>query len=161
MDNKEIGSILRGAREKAGFSRDFVADLMGKSPAAIGHWETGHTGVDANTLFTLCRIYGIDMNEAFGFADKSPRSAPPTSPEAAALAAAYDRADEKSRKMARLALEDFMQPQIAAPKNVHDWTPDEMRAELERQIADEEADRKKGTTESSTGSPNVSGAECA
>lgn len=113
MENKEIGLILRKAREKAGFSRELIADMMGKSPAAIGHWETGHTGVDANTLFALCRIYGIDMNEAFGFANIVPTSSPFSS-EASEIAAAYDRADEKSRKMARLALEDFMETPVPA-----------------------------------------------
>ena len=50
---------------------------------------------------------------------------------------------------------------VAEPRNVHDWTPDEMRAELDRQLADEEADREKGTSEPSTGSPKESGADCA
>ena len=133
MDNKEIGLILRKAREKAGFSRELIADMMGKSPAAIGHWETGHTGVDANTLFVLCRIYGIDMNEAFGFANTVPTSSP-FSPDASKIAAAYDRADEKSRKMAWLALEDFMEtpvPAMATPRV-------ERTAEESRPITDTE-----------------------
>ena len=47
------------------------------------------------------------------------------------------------------------------PKNVHDWTDDEIREEMERQLAEEKADREKGTGESSTGSPNESGVDCA
>ena len=118
MDNKEIGLILRKAREKAGFSRELIADMMGKSPATIGHWETGHTGVDANTLFALCRIYGIDMNEAFGFANTVPTSSPCSS-DASKIAAAYDRADEKNRKIAWLALEDFMETPVPAMATPH------------------------------------------
>lgn len=70
MENKEIGAILKRAREDSGFDRETVADMLGKSVKTVGHWETGYTAVDANTLFALCRIYGIDMNEAFGFAKK-------------------------------------------------------------------------------------------
>lgn len=47
------------------------------------------------------------------------------------------------------------------PKNIHDMTPDEIRAEVDRQLAEEAADREKGTGESSTGFPNVPGADCA
>lgn len=70
MDNKEIGAILRKSRKNAGITREFVADMIGKSPQMVGHWETGHSAVDANTLFLLCRIYGIDMNDAFGFSEQ-------------------------------------------------------------------------------------------
>lgn len=76
MENKEIGAILKRAREDSGFDRETVADMVGKSPKTIGHWETGHVSVDANTLFALCRIYGIDMNTAFGFANTTDPVAP-------------------------------------------------------------------------------------
>lgn len=52
-------------------------------------------------------------------------------------------------------------PAPAAPRNVHDWTPDEIRAEVDRQLDDEQRDREKGISEPSTGSPNVSGEGCA
>ncbi len=48
-----------------------------------------------------------------------------------------------------------------APRNVHDWTRAEMDAEYKRQADAEEADRKKGTDATSTGSPRESGADCA
>lgn len=49
----------------------------------------------------------------------------------------------------------------AEPRNVHDWTRAEMDAEYKRQADAEEADRKKGTDATSTGSPRESGADCA
>lgn len=69
MTKQEIGAILMGLREKAGKSREEVAELLGKSVKTIGHWETGYAQPDANTLFLLCTIYGADLNEAFGFDD--------------------------------------------------------------------------------------------
>ena len=47
--------------------------------------------------------------------------------------------------------------QGAEPRNVHDWTDDEILAETKRQLDEE----KKGTGEPSTGCPDVSGADCA
>lgn len=45
----------------------------------------------------------------------------------------------------------------AAPKNVHEWTREEMHAEVDRQFDEEE----KGTGEPSTGSPPESASDCA
>lgn len=52
-------------------------------------------------------------------------------------------------------------PAPVEPRNVHDWTPDEIRAEVDRQLDAEQRDREKGISEPSTGSPNVSGEGCA
>lgn len=54
-------------------------------------------------------------------------------------------------------LADTLDAAPPEPKNVHDWTDAEMHAELQRQLDAE----KRETGESSTGSPNVSGADCA
>ena len=67
MDNKEIGAILKQARERAGIPREMIADMVGRSVKTVGHWETGYTAIDATTLFALCKIYDIDMDNAFGF----------------------------------------------------------------------------------------------
>lgn len=80
MENKEIGEILKRARENSGFDRETIADMVGKSVKTVGHWETGYSAVDANTLFALCRIYGIDMNEAFGFSGKDSAQKPAIAP---------------------------------------------------------------------------------
>lgn len=155
-----IGRRLKEAREKRGFTQKELADLVGVTGAAITNYEKETSHPKEQVLYKLIDALDVDANFLFqDCVSTSPRAAPRFSPEAEALAAAYDRADEKSRRMARLALEDFMQP--AAPRNVHDWTPDELIEEATRQVRAEEADRKKGTTESSTGSPNVSGADCA
>lgn len=78
MTKQEIGSILMTLREKAGKSREEVAELLGKSVKTIGHWETGYAQPDANTLFLLCTIYDADLNSSFGFYPKQ-TSSPSTS----------------------------------------------------------------------------------
>lgn len=100
MTKQEIGSILMRLRERAGKSREEVADLLGKSVKTVGHWETGYAQPDANTLFLLCTIYGADLNESFGFPANS-KKAPPISDEAMKLAKDYDDLDHWGQKQVR------------------------------------------------------------
>ena len=67
MTKEEIGKILRQLRIDAGMTQREVAEALGKSQPLIGHWETGYSQPDANTLFTLCSLYGTTVDKAFGF----------------------------------------------------------------------------------------------
>lgn len=135
---------VRDALEKAGVS---------VSTQTLYGWENGYRQPDADTFLILSEIYGIkSIAEITGSDSKA--EPPRLSAEAMRIANAFDAADEKSRRMARLALEDFME---AEPRNVHDWTREEMHEEVDRQFDAEE----KGTDEPSTGSPPESGSGCA
>ncbi len=83
-------------REKAGKSREEVAELLGKSAKTIGHWETGYAQPDANTLFLLCTIYDADLNKSFGFSSGQEKS--PSTDEAAL-------GDEQERNVMNLVSE--------------------------------------------------------
>ncbi len=100
MTKQEIGSILMQLRERAGKSREEVAELLGKSVKTVGHWETGYAQPDANTLFLLCTIYGADLNDSFGFPSSS-KKAPSISDEAIKLAKDYDDLDHWGQKQVR------------------------------------------------------------
>lgn len=67
MTREEIGAILKELRLKTGRTQKEVAELLGRRQQIVGHWETGYSQPDANTLFTLCDIYGTTVDEAFGF----------------------------------------------------------------------------------------------
>lgn len=67
MTKTEIGSILKELRVSSGKTQKEVAELLGRKQQIVGHWETGYSQPDANTLFTLCNIYGTSVDEAFGF----------------------------------------------------------------------------------------------
>lgn len=67
MTKEEIGKILRQLRIDARMTQKEVAEALGKSQPLIGHWETGYSQPDANTLFTLCSLYGTTVDKAFGF----------------------------------------------------------------------------------------------
>ena len=66
MTKQEIGQILKAAREAKGLTQKQVAEQLGRRQQIVGHWETGYAQPDANTLFELCDIYGISIDEAFG-----------------------------------------------------------------------------------------------
>lgn len=70
MTKEEIGNILKELRLKNGMTQKEVASKIGRNQPIIGHWETGYSQPDANTLFTLCEIYGVSIDEAFGFTKK-------------------------------------------------------------------------------------------
>lgn len=65
MTKQEIGAILKASRESRGLSRPQVAELIGKSQKTIEHWESGYAQPDANTLFELCDLYGVSIDEVF------------------------------------------------------------------------------------------------
>lgn len=67
MTKEEIGRILKQIRIDAGKTQKEIAEELGKSQQLIGHWETGYSQPDANTLFVLCRICNTSVDKAFGF----------------------------------------------------------------------------------------------
>ena len=67
MTKEEIGAILKELRTNSGKTQSQVAKLIGRTQQIIGHWETGYSQPDANTLFVLCDIYGVSVDTAFGF----------------------------------------------------------------------------------------------
>lgn len=67
MTKQEIGAILKELRLNKGMTQQQVADTIGRKQQIIGHWETGYSQPDANTLFELCDLYDVTVDEAFGF----------------------------------------------------------------------------------------------
>lgn len=86
---------MKGARLSAGFTQAQVATLLNRKPQVVGHWETGYAQPDANTLFELCDIYGISIDEAFG--KKGNQEA--LSPEALEFARRFDKLDAHGKRV--------------------------------------------------------------
>ena len=51
MTKEEIGEKLKAARISCGMTQQEVANKIGRKQPIIGHWETGYSQPDANTLF--------------------------------------------------------------------------------------------------------------
>jgi len=71
MTKEEIGRVLKELRISCGMTQKEVARQLGRNQPIVGHWETGYAQPDANTLFTLCDLYGTTVDEAFGFIRKN------------------------------------------------------------------------------------------
>jgi transcriptional regulator with XRE-family HTH domain len=75
MTKQQIGKILKDLRLKANMTQKEVASSIGRTQQIVGHWETGYSQPDADTLFALCDLYGASVDEAFGYTKKSPAPA--------------------------------------------------------------------------------------
>lgn len=110
MTKAEIGTILKELRIKSGKTQKEVAEILGRKQQIIGHWETGYSQPDANTLFTLCDIYGTTVDDAFGFNKKSDT----LSPDDFILLKKYHSLDPHGKKMVDFTLtEEFNRCEIA------------------------------------------------
>ncbi|MCM1439912.1 MAG: helix-turn-helix domain-containing protein, partial [Roseburia sp.] len=67
MTKEEIGNKLKQARVSSGMTQKEVAEKIGRTQQIVGHWESGYSQPDADTLFTLCDIYGVSIDDTFGF----------------------------------------------------------------------------------------------
>lgn len=67
MTKEEIASILKKIRIESGLTQKEAAEKLGRKQQTLASWETGQSQPDANTLFVLCTIYGVTVDEAFGF----------------------------------------------------------------------------------------------
>lgn len=70
MTREEIAQTLKKLRINAGLTQVEAAAILGRKQQTLASWETAQSQPDANTLFTLCDIYGVSVNEAFGFNKK-------------------------------------------------------------------------------------------
>ena len=110
MTKAEIGTILKELRIKSGKTQKEVAEILGRKQQIIGHWETGYSQPDANTLFTLCDIYGTTVDDAFGFNKK----ADTLSSDDFILLKKYHSLDDHGKKMVDFTLtEEFNRCEIA------------------------------------------------
>ncbi|MDO5403499.1 MAG: helix-turn-helix transcriptional regulator [Eubacteriales bacterium] len=62
MDKKCIGSRIRYAREKRGFSRDLFAESVGISSKFLYEIEAGRKGFSAEVLLNLARALSVSCD---------------------------------------------------------------------------------------------------
>lgn len=68
---EEIAQKLKSLRGAAGLTQLQVAERLGIKQQTVASWERAQSQPDANTLFTLCSLYGTTVDRAFGFAEES------------------------------------------------------------------------------------------
>lgn len=60
-----IGKELQHARENKNLSLNDVAQIICKSRFTLHGYEKGRNSISASTLFELCELYDIDLDELF------------------------------------------------------------------------------------------------
>lgn len=63
---KNIGEILKEARERRGFSRDVLADLISVSKETIARWERGERSPDARALKKIATALSVSISNLLG-----------------------------------------------------------------------------------------------
>ena len=52
-------------RKKALLSQEELAEKLGVKHNAISSWENGVNSIDIDTLFQICKIFGISVNDMY------------------------------------------------------------------------------------------------
>ena len=60
--NIEIGENIRNYREKAGYSREKFAEIIGISPRFLADVETGFVGISITNLKHICEALGVSSD---------------------------------------------------------------------------------------------------
>jgi len=61
-----MGERIQSRREYLGIDRKTVADTLGMTTQAIGHYETGRSQVPAETLPRLAKLLGVTVDWIVG-----------------------------------------------------------------------------------------------
>lgn len=114
MIRMTLATKLKEYRTQAGLTINDVGERIGKSGKTVSAWECGRGQPDADMLLALCELYGVSsISEFYG----ETQSAVPYSIQAQKIAAAYEKATAKEKKLIDLILADYMQD-IPAPVRV-------------------------------------------
>ena len=107
MTKEEIAKILKELRVKANLTQTQAAKKINRKQQTLASWETGQSQPDANTLFVLCALYGVSVDEAFGFnkTSKTSFSVESLAQEAEEVAHAYEKATFKEKNIVRQILD--------------------------------------------------------
>ena len=63
---KTISQNIAYYRKKAGLSQKEFAAKLGAAPSRVSSWETGANSTDIDTLFEICSILDVSINDMCG-----------------------------------------------------------------------------------------------
>jgi transcriptional regulator with XRE-family HTH domain len=62
LDERELGELIREARQEAGLSQAALAAALGTKQSVISRWERGHETPRADTLAAILRACGYEAD---------------------------------------------------------------------------------------------------
>lgn len=78
---------LRDLREDADMTQIEVGGILGLSPAAIGHYESGRRQLTPDLIAKFCALYHVTADYLLGFSDeRTPAPAPVAAPDIQSMA---------------------------------------------------------------------------
>lgn len=95
---KQLAGKLRFFRQRAGLTTNEVGEKIGKSYKTVSGWEHGRGQPDADMLFLLCEIYGIENISEFYTSDAE-QGVTPVSQDEEELLTIYRNLNKESRAM--------------------------------------------------------------
>lgn len=95
---------IKELRLQNGWLQSDLAARLNTKPQTVSHYEKGDRGLDVETIFKLCDIFGVTADYLLG---RSTLHSSDLSAEETELVLAFRRADDRSREMVRLALAPF------------------------------------------------------
>lgn len=103
-DKKMVGQRIRIRREALGFSRERLAEKIGRVPRFCADIERGKAGMSIKTMLSFCNFLKLSPNELLFGQDTDAR----TNSEVEIITAALNQCTEKQRQDASALLKLFL-----------------------------------------------------
>lgn len=72
MSQNNLGKILRGLREKCGYTQQQLANVLNIDRSTYSYYESGKTSPDIPSLITLANIFAVSLDELLGQETEAP-----------------------------------------------------------------------------------------
>lgn len=102
---------IQELRIKNGWKQKELAAMLNTTQQAIGHYETGRRGIDAETVCRLCDVFGCTADYLLC---RSARPAPELTPAEEGLLLAYAAATPEIRTIVDAALAPYQKNATAS-----------------------------------------------
>lgn len=112
--SKDVGSLIRAARERAGLSPAELARLIGRNPSAVSRWERNQGRPSEEAPQRLVEVLGLNPDEFYRALGATPEPVAAFDVESAVRADPHLSAGEKAQV---LNLYSFFR---GAPRDKHD-----------------------------------------
>ena len=63
MDFIKLGTILKDARTRLGYTQPDIAAMFGMTPSNVSSWERGNSKIDIESYLRLCNFYGLEAEQ--------------------------------------------------------------------------------------------------
>lgn len=63
MDQKKIGTFMKGLRKEKGITQEALAEILGVTGRTVSRWETGSNMPDLDILIQIADYYNVEIRE--------------------------------------------------------------------------------------------------